>query len=84
MPKSLILGAPWRPAGSQHGTLNHPSGTKRLPFSSLRARHFEDLLPRSLSEHSWAAFWYIVVRGDRRHLVMLAVEAILLFVHETG
>ena len=27
-----------------------PSGTKRPPFSSLRARHFEDLLPRSLSE----------------------------------
>ena len=59
VPKSLILGAPWRPAGSQHGTQNHPSGTKRLPFSSLRARHFEDLLPRSLSEHSWAAFWWI-------------------------
>jgi len=50
VPKNLILGAPWRPAGSQHGTQNHPSGTKRLPFSSLRARRFEDLLPRSLSE----------------------------------
>ena len=56
MPKSSILGAPWRSAGTKMAPKIAQVVQKTHQKSISRWHLFAALLPRSLSERSWAPF----------------------------
>ena len=59
VPKSSILGAPWRPAGPKMAPKIAQVAQNGIHCSSPRPLFWKpgtDLLPRSLSERSWAPF----------------------------
>ena len=52
----LDFGTPWRPAGSQNGAQNRPSGAKSLKKKLPGGVFGADLFSESVLERSWAPF----------------------------